>query len=167
MNHTAYIGAGSNIGDKLANCKKGIDALVKSGKAILKAQSRFYRTEPVGFKDQDWFVNVVFKIETDLEPLPLLKELKSIERAIGRVHNPIKFGPRVLDLDILFYDDLVTNSSGLVIPHPRMHKRRFVIKPICDINPKIIHPLLKKNMQYLLDNLNDNEQGVVEHPCDY
>jgi 2-amino-4-hydroxy-6-hydroxymethyldihydropteridine diphosphokinase len=167
MSHTAYIGAGSNIGDKLSNCKKGIEALVKSVKATLKKQSRFYRTEPVGFKDQDWFINVVVKLETDLDPFQLLNELKSIERSVGRVHNPIKFGPRVLDLDILFYDDLVTNASGLIIPHPRMHKRRFVIKPICDIDPKIVHPLLKKDMQYLLDNMNENEQRVVEYSCDY
>ncbi len=166
-NHTAYIGAGSNIGNKLLNCKQGIDALIKSGKITLKAQSRFYRTEPVGFKDQDWFINVVVKIETNLDPFQLLNELKSIERDAGRVHNPIKFGPRILDLDIIFYDDLVTNSSGLIIPHPRMHKRRFVIRPMCDINPKIVHPLLKKDMQYLLDDLNENEQRIVEYTCDY
>ncbi len=83
-NHTAYIGAGSNIGNKLLNCKQGIDALIKSGKITLKAQSRFYRTEPVGFKDQDWFINVVVKIETNLDPFQLLNELKSIERDAGR-----------------------------------------------------------------------------------
>ena len=166
-NHTAYIGAGSNIGNKFLNCKQGIDALIKSGEITLKAQSRFYRTEPVGFKDQDWFINVVVKIETNLDPFQLLNELKSIERDAGRVHNPIKFGPRILDLDIIFYDDLVINSSGLIIPHPRMHKRRFVIRPFCDINPKIVHPLLKKDMQYLLDDLNENEQRIVEYTCDY
>jgi len=165
--HTAYIGAGSNVGNKLLNCRKGIDALIKSGETTLKAQSRFYRTEPVGFKDQDWFINVVVKIETNFDPFQLLNQLKSIERDAGRVHNPIKFGPRILDLDIIFYDDLVTDSSGLIIPHPRMHKRRFVIRPICDINPKIVHPLLKKDMQYLLDDLNENGQRIVEYTCDY
>jgi 2-amino-4-hydroxy-6-hydroxymethyldihydropteridine diphosphokinase len=165
--HTAYIGAGSNIGNKLLNCKEGIDALIISGKAIIKAKSRFYKTDPVDYKDQDWFINIVVKIETTLDPFQLLRELKSIERNVGRVYNSIRFGPRVLDLDIIFYDELVINSSGLVIPHPRMHKRRFVLGPICDIDPKIVHPSLKKDMQYLLDNLDENEQRIVDFKCDY
>ena len=166
-NHTAYIGAGSNIGNKFLNCQNGIDALIKSGKAVLKDQSRFYKTEPVDYNDQDWFVNFVVKIETTLDPLQLLNQLKSIERDAGRLNDPIKFGPRILDLDIIFFDDLVTNSSGLNIPHPRMHKRRFVLRPLCDIDPKIVHPVLKKDVQYLLDMLNENEQRVVEYRCDY
>ena len=166
-NHTAYIGAGSNIGNKFLNCQNGIDALIKSGQAVLKDQSRFYKTEPVDYNDQDWFVNCVVKIETTLDPLQLLNKLKSIERDAGRLNDPIKFGPRILDLDIIFFDDLVTNSSGLIIPHPRMHKRRFVLRPVCDIDPKIVHPVLKKDVQYLLDMLNENEQRVVEYRCDY
>ncbi|OEU67212.1 MAG: 2-amino-4-hydroxy-6-hydroxymethyldihydropteridine diphosphokinase [Desulfobacterales bacterium PC51MH44] len=166
-NHTAYIGAGSNIGNKFLNCQNGIDALIKSGKAVLKDQSRFYKTEPVDYNDQDWFVNFVVKIETTLDPLQLLNKLKSIERDAGRLNDPIKFGPRILDLDIIFFDDLVTNSSGMIIPHPRMHKRRFVLRPMCDIDPKIVHPVLEKDVQYLLDMLNENEQRVVEYRCDY
>ena len=166
-NHTAYIGAGSNVGNKFLNCQNGIDALIKSGKAVLKDQSRFYKTEPVDYNDQDWFVNFVVKIETTLDPLQLLNQLKSIERDAGRLNDPIKFGPRILDLDIIFFDDLVTNSSGLNIPHPRMHKRRFVLRPMCDIDPKIVHPVLEKDVQYLLDMLNENEQRVVEYRCDY
>ena len=166
-NHTAYIGAGSNIGNKFLNCQNGIDALIKSGKTVLKDQSRFYKTEPVDYNDQDWFVNFVAKIETTLDPLQLLYKLKSIERDVGRLNDPIKFGPRILDLDIIFFDDLVTNSSGMIIPHPRMHKRRFVLRPLCDIDPKIVHPVLKKDVQNLLDMLNENEQRVVEYRCDY
>lgn len=166
-NHTAYIGAGSNIGNKFLNCQNGIDTLLKSGKAVLKDQSRFYKTEPVDYNDQDWFVNFVVKIETTLDPLQLLNKLKSIERDAGRLNDPIKFGPRILDLDIIFFDDLVTNSSGMIIPHPRMHKRRFVLRPMCDIDPKIVHPVLEKDVQYLLDMLDENEQRVVEYRCDY
>jgi 2-amino-4-hydroxy-6-hydroxymethyldihydropteridine diphosphokinase len=166
-NHTAYIGAGSNIGNKFLNCQNGIDVLIKSYKAVLKGQSRFYKTEPVDYNDQDWFVNCVVKIETTLDPLQLLNKLKSIERDAGRLDDPIKFGPRILDLDIIFFDDLVTNSSGLVIPHPRMHKRRFVLRPMCDIDPRIVHPALEKDVQYLLDMLDENEQRVVEYRCDY
>lgn len=166
-NHTAYIGAGSNIGNKFLNCQNGIDTLLKSGKAVLKDQSRFYKTEPVDYNDQDWFVNFVVKIETTLDPLQLLNKLKSIERDAGRLNDPIKFGPRILDLDIIFFDDLVTNSSGMIIPHPRMHKRRFVLRPMCDIDPKIVHPVLEKDVRYLLDMLDENEQRVVEYRCDY
>ena len=165
--HTAYIGAGSNMGNKLLNCKNGIAALTRPKKTVLKDWSRFYKTEPVDYKDQDWFVNSVVKIETNLDPFQLLDELRSIERDTGRVYGPIRFGPRILDLDIILYDDLVKSSSRLVIPHPRMHKRRFVLQPICDIDPKIVHPVLKKDMQYLLDVLDENEQRVIEYPCDY
>ena len=165
--HTAYIGAGSNIGDKLLNCKNGISALTNTQNAVEKAWSRFYKTEPVDYKDQDWFINVVVKVETPLAPFELLKTLKSIERDAGRMDGSIKFGPRVLDLDIILYDDLVTNSSKLIVPHPRMHKRRFVLRPICDIDPTIVHPVLKKEMQALLDVLDKNEQRIVEYRCDY
>ena len=165
--HTAYIGAGSNMGDKFLNCKNGISALTHTQNAVEKARSRFYKTEPVDYKNQDWFINVVVKVETTLDPLDLLKTLKFIERNAGRVDGSIKFGPRVLDLDIILYDDLVTNSSELIVPHPRMHKRRFVLRPICDINPTIVHPVLKKEMQALLDALDENEQRIVEYRCDY
>jgi 2-amino-4-hydroxy-6-hydroxymethyldihydropteridine diphosphokinase len=167
MVHISYIGAGSNIGNKLLNCKNGINALTSTKKIQIKEWSRFYKTEPVDYKDQDWFINAVVKIETTLNPFQLLEKLKLIERDSGRVEGSVKFGPRILDLDILLFDDLVTNSSGLVIPHPRMHKRRFVLKPICDIDPTIVHPVLKKDMQGLLDVLDENEQRIIEYRCDY
>jgi len=165
--HSAYICAGSNIGDKLSNCRKGIDALTTSGAAVLKGRSPFYQTEPVDFLDQDWFINVVVKIETDLGPLQLLDTLKSIEIRAGRVRDPIRFGPRILDLDIIFYEDLVLETPQLVIPHPRMHKRCFVLKPICDIDPTIVHPVFKKDVRELLDHLGEDGQRVVELQCDY
>jgi 2-amino-4-hydroxy-6-hydroxymethyldihydropteridine diphosphokinase len=95
-----------------------------------------------------------------LDPFQLLGTLNAIQRRAGRIVDEIRFGPRVLDMDIILYDDLVIHSAELIIPHPRMHKRHFVLKPICDIDPGIIHPILKKNMQYLLNSLNDNGQGV-------
>lgn len=165
--HTAYIGVGSNIGNKMMNCKNGIDALTKTNKIQIKEWSRFYKTEPVDYKNQDWFINAVVKIETTLDPFQLFKKLKRIERDAGRVDGSVRFGPRVLDLDILLFDDVVTHASGLIIPHPRMHKRRFVLKPICDIAPKVIHPVFKKNMRDLLDVLDENGQRIVEHRCDY
>ena len=161
--HTAYIGAGSNIGDKLVNCKNGIIALSKNQKTQIKEWSQFYKTDPVDYENQDWFVNVVVKIETTLDPFHLLKKLKFIEHDAGRIDDPVRFGPRILDLDILLFDDLITNTSGLIIPHPRMHKRRFVLKPICDIDPTIVHPVLKIEIQDLLKSLDDNEQRTIEY----
>ncbi len=158
--HSVFIAVGSNLGDKLANCKKGIVSLEKSGKSTLAGHSQFYKTEPVDYKEQDWFVNCMVKAETVLEPLELLDELKSIERRAGRKLDSIRFGPRVLDLDIILYDDIILNTPRLVIPHYKMHKRRFVLKPICDIEPEIIHPVLNMNMRNLLDLLDHKNQDI-------
>ena len=163
LQHTAYLSVGSNLGNKLENCRDGIAALTRLSGIRLVDQSRIYRTEPVDYLDQDWFINYVVKIETDIEPLELLKHIKSIERAAGRKQNAIRFGPRVLDLDILLFDGLVRDEPVLTIPHPRMHERRFVLKPICDIDPEINHPVFCRSMQDLLDDLNDPEQGIIEY----
>ena len=161
--HTAYISVGSNMGDKLTNCQTGINALTDSGAVRLVDQSPVYRTEPVDYLDQDWFVNCAVKIETRLDPPALLKIIQSIENGAGRVRDAVRFGPRVLDLDIILFDDLVRNDSGLIIPHPRMHKRRFVLKPICDIDPDINHPVLQQTMLSLLENLDDAGQRIIEY----
>ena len=165
--HAAYISVGSNIGNKLENCKKGVDSLIRSDSVTLKAQSPCYKTDPVDYLDQAWFINYVIKIETSLDPFELLNKLKSIQQDAGRLRDEIRFGPRILDLDIILFDDEVINSEKLIIPHPRMHKRRFVLKPVCDIDSEIIHPVLKKNMKYLLDSLHNEEQGIEEYKCDY
>ncbi|UCD77851.1 MAG: 2-amino-4-hydroxy-6-hydroxymethyldihydropteridine diphosphokinase [Desulfobacterales bacterium] len=161
--HIAYISVGSNLGNKLENCRSGIAALIRSGNTRLVDQSPIYRTEPVDYLNQEWFVNCVAKIETDLDPLPLLDILKSIERAAGRIKDTIRFGPRVLDLDIILFDDLVLNEPGLTVPHPRMHKRRFVLKPICDIEPDINHPVFHRTMKSLLEDLDEKGQRLVEY----
>ena len=167
MIHTAYIGAGSNIGDKLLNCKNGFVALERTQNTQIIKWSKFYQTEPVDYKNQDWFINCVVKIETDLDPVKLIKELKSIEYDAGRMDDTVRFGPRILDLDILLFDEIVMNSSDLIIPHPRMHKRRFVLKPMCDIDPSIVHPVLIKKVSELLAVLDENEQRIIEYQCDY
>jgi len=161
--HTAYICVGSNQGNKLENCRKGIAALAHATTSRLIDQSFIYQTEPVDYKDQDWFVNYMVKIETVLGPLSLLDIIKSIERDAGRIRNDVRFGPRVLDLDIILYDNLVMNNPRLVIPHPRMHKRRFVLKPICDIDPHIIHPVFHRTMRSLLESLSEKGQRITEH----
>lgn len=161
--HIAFISVGSNSGNKLENCQKGIQSLISSGSSRIIVRSRIYETEPVDFYDQEWFINYVVKIETDLDPLQLLDQIESIQHDAGRIKDPIRFGPRIIDLDIVLYDNVVIKSDRLIVPHPRMHKRRFVLKPICDIDPKTIHPVFKKEMQSLLDDLDEEEQKVVEY----
>jgi 2-amino-4-hydroxy-6-hydroxymethyldihydropteridine diphosphokinase len=150
------------MGDKLANCRAGISALSSATPGtFMESVSLFYKTEPMDFKDQDWFINAVVKIGTDLSPLDLLKALKAIQEKAGRTKDEIRYGPRILDLDIIFYDDLVMDVEGLTIPHPRMHERRFVLKPVCDISPDIIHPVMKKTAGALMVLLDENEGKVV------
>jgi len=160
--HQAFVSVGSNLGDKIENCQKGINGLLADGRSVLVKSSSFYRTSPVDYKDQDWFVNLVVKIKTSLNPFDLLDEMQGIEKAVGRKTSILRFGPRVLDLDIIFFDDQVIQTDTLEIPHPRMHKRRFVLKPICDIEPSMMHPLLGKDMRSLLTVLQDSEQRVME-----
>jgi 2-amino-4-hydroxy-6-hydroxymethyldihydropteridine diphosphokinase len=152
------------MGEKKENCQKGIDALNKISKETMPiSQSHFYRTEPTDFMEQDWFVNVIVKITTDLSPHDLFLKLKEIEKQAGRKQSDIKFGPRILDMDIILYDDIVLNTEELVIPHARMHKRRFVLKPLCDISPDVVHPVLKKDIKNLLNLLDEANQEVVSY----
>ena len=157
----AYISVGSNLGRKMENCRLGIIAITSCGDAALVARSPFYRTEPVDYTDQDWFINAVFSIKTRLSPHELLKRLQVIQRGAGREESPVRFGPRVLDLDILLFGDLIVSTPNLVVPHPRMHKRRFVLQPLCDINPYLIHPVIKQKMVDLLSRLDESNQRVV------
>jgi 2-amino-4-hydroxy-6-hydroxymethyldihydropteridine diphosphokinase len=163
--HIAYISVGSNMGDKLGNCQRGIKALAEAGTSRVLARSGIYSTEPVDYEDQDWFINTMVKLETSHDPYQLLNQIEFIQRAAGRTKDSIRFGPRILDMDIILYDDYIIDSERLVVPHPRMHKRRFVLKPICDIDPSVIHPVLKKDMQSLLKRLGDDKQKVFEYKC--
>lgn len=155
-----YLSIGSNLGKRYENCQNGISQLIAKTKSLLIMKSPFYETEPVGYEKQGWFLNAVIKIETLLDPSELLRDLKSVESDLGRNFQQVRFGPRTLDLDILFYDNLIENGADLVIPHPRMHERRFVLKPLCDIAPAMIHPILKKSVTQLLKELEDSEQMI-------
>ncbi|MBW1989424.1 MAG: 2-amino-4-hydroxy-6-hydroxymethyldihydropteridine diphosphokinase [Deltaproteobacteria bacterium] len=124
--------------------------------------SRLYRTEPVGYEDQGWFVNACVEVSTSLAPRELLALARSLEEAAGRERGGIKDGPRPLDVDILFYGGLVMDEPGLCIPHPRAHKRRFVLAPLCDIAPHLRHPLLGKTARELLAETRDRKQVI---PC--
>ena len=129
-----YIGLGSNLGNKEKNIQKAIDLIAEKNK--VKKISNFYKTDPVGYLNQDCFLNGAIKIETNLSPEDLLKFLKNIEKKLKR-KKTIKNGPRTIDLDILLYDDLIINTPNLTIPHPRMLEREFVLKPLKEITSSL------------------------------
>jgi 2-amino-4-hydroxy-6-hydroxymethyldihydropteridine diphosphokinase len=159
--HRAYIGVGSNMGDKRLNCENGIAALTADKKTTVTDQSLFYRTEPMYMADQDWFVNAAIKVETELSPDKLLDVLESVQRLAGRNLDVVRFGPRLLDMDILFYDDCVIHTQRLAVPHPRLHERRFVLQPLCDICPDMVHPILKKDIKTLMNSLGSTPGQMV------
>ncbi|MBW2355871.1 MAG: 2-amino-4-hydroxy-6-hydroxymethyldihydropteridine diphosphokinase [Deltaproteobacteria bacterium] len=148
--HLAFIGVGANLGAPLAACRAGIAAIAAEGIGRIVAVSRFYHTAPQDYAAQQWFVNAAAAVETRLAPLDLLARLKAIEMHMGRSEGGPRFGPRPIDLDILLYDDRVIDAGALVLPHPRLHKRRFALQPLCDIAPETIHPVLKVSMAALL-----------------
>lgn len=143
----AYISAGSNVGDRVANLDFGARRLGEKGKIF--RTSSFFETEPVGYADQPWFLNQVFELETALPPHELLAWCNEIERGGGRVRT-FANAPRTLDLDILLYDDLIISAPDLIIPHPRMTERRFVLEPLAEIAPDLPHPVEKKTVRDLL-----------------
>jgi 2-amino-4-hydroxy-6-hydroxymethyldihydropteridine diphosphokinase len=146
MTHTIYLSLGSNLGDRLANLRNAISSL--SPKAQLVVQSSVYETEPWGYTDQPAFLNQVINANTTLEPVDLLIMIKDVEVLLGR-QVTFRFGPRLIDVDILFYDDLVLDTPKLTIPHPRITERAFVLFPLGEIAPDLIHPVLHKSIQQL------------------
>ncbi|MBD5637791.1 2-amino-4-hydroxy-6-hydroxymethyldihydropteridine diphosphokinase [Clostridium botulinum] len=149
--HTAYVAFGSNIGEKESYIKRALEKIEKRGMKIIKV-SPIYETEPYGVLDQDSFLNGVVKIETNLTPENLIEVLLDIEKQLDRVRER-RWGPRTIDLDIIFYDDLIINKNNLIIPHKDMENREFVLKPLCHIDENFIHPVLKKSVRQLYDRL--------------
>jgi len=148
-----YLSLGSNVGDRGENLQSAMVMLEKWGIKIVRASS-IYETEPVGLKNQDWFYNMVVECESDSTPEELLKVIQSIENALKR-ERTVKNGPRTIDIDILLYNDMVVDKSGLKIPHERMHLRRFVLVPFGEIGAEVVHPILKKTMRELLKECED------------
>jgi len=149
--HIVYLALGTNLGDRSANLKQAIAALTPQ--LEVKAKSRVYETPPWGFEEQPRFLNQVVKANTYLDPEPLLKHLKRLEVALGRQES-FPNGPRLIDIDLLFYDNLVLNRPSLVIPHPRLHERGFVLLPLLDIAPNLVHPVQQKTVEELVALVN-------------
>ena len=152
-----YLGFGSNLGDKIHNCLHALEVISASDHTHIQAVSSLYKTEPVGYRDQDWFINCVAKAATTLSPLPLQRFLQGIEQQMGR-HKTFAMGPRLIDIDILFYGAEVVEEVGLIIPHPHLQERAFVLVPLAELTPDLSHPILKKTIKELLQNI--GEEGV-------
>jgi 2-amino-4-hydroxy-6-hydroxymethyldihydropteridine diphosphokinase len=146
--HIVYLALGTNLGDRLSNLKQAIAALTPQ--LEVKAKSQVYETPPWGFEDQPKFLNQVIKANTYLDPEPLLKHLKRLEVALGRKES-FPNGPRLIDMDILFYDDLVMEKPSLVLPHPRLHERGFVLLPLLEIAPNLVHPVRKQSVREMAE----------------
>ena len=151
-----YLGIGSNKGNKLSNIKEALKYL-KEKIQIIRVSS-LYLTEPVDIEGE-WFINCVLEAKTEKQPLKALEELLKIEKKMGRVRTKEK-RPRIIDLDFLLYDDEIIEEEGLILPHPRLHTRRFVLIPLREINPYFFHPLLKKSVDEILKNLKDTHRVI-------
>lgn len=149
-----YIGLGSNTGDRLKNIGSALNHLKE--KIAVEKISSFYLTEPVGMKG-GWFVNCVLEGKTEQPPEKLLDSLLEIEKGMGRMREKKKIS-RVIDLDLLLYEDAVVDKVDLVVPHPHLHKRRFVLTPLVEINPNLVHPVLGKPVKEILKDLKDSHQ---------
>lgn len=156
MNNLAYIGLGSNLGAREANCRKALMLLGNSEGVRVSACSSMYWTEPVGIESVEWFVNAAAALETTLSPEELLHLLMHIEAEMGRTRRE-PGAPRTIDLDLLFYNDVVKKSPGLIIPHPRIQDRRFVLVPLHDIAPDYVHPVLHQTVEQLLARCPDSK----------
>jgi 2-amino-4-hydroxy-6-hydroxymethyldihydropteridine diphosphokinase len=156
MSISAYIGLGSNLGDRAGNLLLGVRGLVQSDLPIFRL-SRIYETEPVETLPQPDFLNMVCEIRADTLPAPeeILSILMKIESELGRTRE-ISRGPRLIDLDLLLYGDQVRDSTHLQLPHPRLHQRRFVLEPLAELAPSLIHPTLSKPIEQLLASLDDD-----------
>jgi len=158
MSHRIYIGIGSNLGDRRANHAEAIDRIGKIPDTKVVRASSLYESEPLG-NAKTWFVNSAIEIETELGAEALLKRLKAIEEAMGRKRVKGKrWGSRIIDLDILLSENEVVDKRTLKVPHPEMHKRRFVLMPLAELAPHVVHPSLGQSVSALLATVKDDKR---------
>ena len=153
---TAYLSLGANLGDREANIRKALDLLKESGVEVRRVSS-FYKTEPVEFRAQPWFVNCAAEVATDLMPMQLLKAVKSVERAFGR-RSGIPKGPRPMDIDILFFEKAIVHTAQLTIPHERLAERKFVLIPLRELAADLRHPATQRTVLEMLKEASDTSQ---------
>jgi 2-amino-4-hydroxy-6-hydroxymethyldihydropteridine diphosphokinase len=154
LSHVAYIGLGSNLGDRQIFIAYGMKRLSHLEQSMIGKISGLYSTQPVGIQSNIPFLNMVIQLYTELSPHRLLEYLLQIEKDAGRTENQRK-GSRVLDMDILFYDRDILNEGGLILPHPELHTRKFMLQPLADVAYDMVHPMQKKTIQELLNECSD------------
>jgi len=157
----AYLGLGANLGDPEAQLREALERLNAADEVEVTRVSTFYRTPPLGPADQPWYVNAAARVRTRLGPEDLLRLLQQVETAMGRVRGE-RWGPRRIDLDLLLYNGEVIFSPDLVVPHPEMHRRAFVLAPLAEIAPRAWHPVLQKSVADLLAELDPAARAAVQ-----
>jgi 2-amino-4-hydroxy-6-hydroxymethyldihydropteridine diphosphokinase len=160
----AWLGLGSNVGDRERQLASALDQLGERGFAA-ERRSALYLTEPVDAPPQEWFVNAAAAGSTDLAPHELLRACLAVERELGRVRDGYH-APRTIDIDVLLYEDVVENDATLTLPHPRLHERRFVLMPLCDIDPGLRHPVLGRTLRELLETCADRSAVLAHRPAE-
>jgi 2-amino-4-hydroxy-6-hydroxymethyldihydropteridine diphosphokinase len=161
MAHRVYVGLGSNLGDRKANIREAEERLAEIPDTRIVKASSLYESEPHG-NAKTWFINSVLEIETELEPEALLKQTLAIEKAMGRKRvSGKRWGSRIIDIDLLLVDNQTVNKKHLKIPHPEMHKRRFVLMPLAELAPHVVHPGLGQSVSAMLATLKDAKRVTL------
>jgi 2-amino-4-hydroxy-6-hydroxymethyldihydropteridine diphosphokinase len=154
-----FLGIGTNLGDREKNLREAVEKIEEHIGKLLGSSS-VYETAPWGFDSENDFLNMAVSVETSLTPAEIIKKIAVIESIMGREKTQDRYSSRIIDIDILLYDDLVITEKGLKIPHRLMHERKFVLAPLCELAPDMIHPLLKKSMSVLLEECRDRSKIV-------
>lgn len=152
-----FLGLGTNLGDRSKNLNDAVSGINEHIGKVVEISS-VYETEPWGFKSESQFLNIVIKVETRLNPAAVLKEILRIELLLGRVRTENQYSSRIIDIDILFFDDQVIDSGDLKVPHPKLQERKFVLVPLCELEPEMVHPALNKTMASLLEACEDRSE---------